>query len=694
MFRATLRGYRFLFTLALFALGQEALLAVDQPYPHSGTLRILSGGGAFSSISASRKTLTVAPGATLSGTIDLEANNGSAPNNIAPLIFTPSWGDPNTSYREINGWVPAGISSQQAAVSVVAPPTPGVYYLIFAFSWEIGSDHVASGTNWMLGRNIWDDGDEIASLSPQQLAEGQANGFTMARRLFTWGSQKVVTPVDAVRLIVGSTQETPFVHGPVAGEPEGTKYLRFGTPQVGASAATISTGYSCTPVVIGPDRTVLLRTGDALADIDGSVICKLGQPSGDAVLATLALSAANNISARNNVVLVRGLASGSPHVAARIGTPNAALPNGVTIKSFGTIDGNGSGIFFNATLQGTNVTSLNAKALCVATKDGSVKVLARVGAVVNGRTIATIGTLVGNAGTLSEGRWRVDETTCGVRLTFAGAAKEQALFAIPDTALTPDDWTLLGQTGVVSNIAALNGARITSLGLPGFGQGPSASFLANLAITPGGPTAANRIALLKGTLGFNPIVLARTGDPIAIDANGAPLTGTRIASLSDPIAGAGGQVAFTVNMVRPGGLVSRGIMYREAAQTPTLLANVGALAPGGGRWSALGALALPDGADGGPVFLGTLAVNATAGVTTKNNAGLWAMDSAGTLRLVLRTNQSVTVGANTKTLRSFTGLLAAPGSIGAASSYNNAGRIAVLANFTDGTRALLTVEIP
>ena len=486
----------------------------------------------------------------------------------------------------------------------------------------------------------------------------------------------------------------PAIRGQVAGEPDGTRYVAFSTAQVGAFLATISSGKTAIPAVIGPDRTVLLRVGGGVPALGGSVISRLGQPSGDAVLATLKLNAAEQITAKNNVVLLRGLNAGVPQVAARTGTANAALPAGVTFKSFGTIDGNGSDIFFFATLQGTGVTPGNALALCAALADGSVKVLARVGDQVAGKKIATIGTLVGSTATLAEGRWRVDDTTCGVRLTFADAAKSQAIYAIPATALSPADWTPLAQTGVVSNIAAINGAKIVSFGLPGFGQGPSASVIANLAIVPGGPTAANHFALIKGTFGANSIVLARTGDTIAVDANGAPLTGTKIASFLDPVAGTGGRVAFAVSMIRPGGLVSRGIMSRRAGQTPALLANVGAQAPGGGRWSALGALALPDGADSGPVFLGTLAVNTAGGVTTKNNAGLWGVDSTGTLRLLLRTGQPVTIGAATKALKSFVGLVAAPGSIGAASTFDNEGRIAIHATCTDGTRALMVVEIP
>lgn len=79
---------------------------------------------------------------------------------------------------------------------------------------------------------------------------------------------------------------------------------------------------------------------------------RLGQPSGDAVLATLKIRTENQVTAKNNVVLLSGLSGGAPQVIARTGTPNSALPTEVTIKSLGAIDGHGSGVFFLATLQG------------------------------------------------------------------------------------------------------------------------------------------------------------------------------------------------------------------------------------------------------------------------------------------------------------------------------------------------------
>ncbi len=128
--------------------------------------------------------------------------------------------------------------------------------------------------------------------------------------------------------------------------------------------------------------------------------------------------------------------------------------------------------------------------------------------------------------------------------------------------------------------------------------------------------------------------------------------------------------------------------------TPKVLANAGAAAPGGGHWAAFGSLALANGAASGPLFTGTLAVNKADGVTAKNNLGLWGVDSSDTLQLLLRTNQTVVIHNSNKTLKTFVALAPAVGSPGAASGYDDNGNVAVLATFTDGSKALLKLTVP
>jgi sugar lactone lactonase YvrE/tetratricopeptide (TPR) repeat protein len=179
----------------------------------TGSVRILSGTGSFGSVSATNKILSVFPGASIIGTVHLQTSNAGRRDAIAPLVYTPSWGDPSSSWRLVNNWIPTGQSEQTAQVFITAPAAPGRYFLAFAYQWEIGGDHVASATNWSLGADRWGDGNDIAELSDAQIAEAQANGSTTDNWLAGDPPKFILEhlPADVVTVVV---QPTPIVLSP------------------------------------------------------------------------------------------------------------------------------------------------------------------------------------------------------------------------------------------------------------------------------------------------------------------------------------------------------------------------------------------------------------------------------------------------------------------------------------------------
>jgi hypothetical protein len=212
------------------AVAPLSVTNVGQPIPMNpyigqgsgqyGTLQIVSGSGAFASLSAANKTLSVLPGATLSGVVNLQALNYGVSEDVAPLIYTPSWGQASTSWQLINGWIATGASAQQAQVSVTVPATPGVYYIIFAFQWEVGGDHLASASNWTLGYDVWNDGNDLAEFSGAQVANAQADGCTVNLWLYPCGVGPEYAPcpggflpqyvpADAVTVVVGTPPPPP-----------------------------------------------------------------------------------------------------------------------------------------------------------------------------------------------------------------------------------------------------------------------------------------------------------------------------------------------------------------------------------------------------------------------------------------------------------------------------------------------------
>jgi glucose/arabinose dehydrogenase len=479
----------------------------------------------------------------------------------------------------------------------------------------------------------------------------------------------------------------------VTGDPipgmSGKVSSTFGAPQTGPYAGTFAEGKKKTPAVFAPAGSVLFAVGDELPVIADSVISKLGAPSGDALVATLK-TGPGGITAKTNTVLLADLSVGA-RVAAQTGTAQTGLPTGVTIKRFGTIDGNGTIIFFLATLQGTGVTAKNATALCAALIDGSVKILARVGDPVGAKNIATISTLVGSKGTLAEGRWRIGDTAIGVRLTFNDKPKSQTIYRILAGSNGPGDWNEILSTGPASGLGVINGDTITSFGLPGFGPN-SFGVLANLAVGTNNVTRTSNVAVVTSQL-FGPLsVIHVKGDAIPAKSDLTPLTGVTVKAFSDPVIGIDRRIAYVLTGTGKG--FGTGIAYAEDGIAPKPIANVGASAPGGGHWASFLSLALPEGPTAGPIFTGKLAIKAADSVSAKNNLGLWAVDSSGQVQLLLRTNQHVFAGGANKSIKSFVALTPSTGSIGASSGYDDKGNVAVLATLSDGTKALLRLPIP
>lgn len=477
--------------------------------------------------------------------------------------------------------------------------------------------------------------------------------------------------------------------GGVPGETS-TTYSALGVPEPGPFAGSMKAGTKTVAAIFAGDGTVRARVGGAVTGLPNALFAKLGAPSGDAATAALTPSAAANVTTKNDAVLLTGLIAGPVKIAVREGVDFGPVL-GLSVKTFGTIDGAPAATgatFFLATLQGTGVTTKNDSALLAVLADGSVKVLAREGDMVNGKPISIISTLVGIKGALGEGRWRADGASFGVRLTFSDPAKSQAIFTIPASATSPAQWTRwLGLGDTLG--APLAGVQISALGFPAFGSdGPAV--LATLKPGTGTPavTAKNDSAIVRvDAVGL--VVLAREG--------GTPpgLGGTvAFKTFSDPVSGAHGRTAFAATISVVTAPFSKGLWYSADGETLTELARTGRSAPHGGKFAAFSSLALPDGAASGPIFTATLTVDKAADISAANNSGLWAVNSSGVLKLVLRTGQKVVVNAAPLTIKSFTALVPAPGSIGAAHGYDNAGHLAVLATFTDKTVALLEFTVP
>jgi hypothetical protein len=450
---------------------------------------------------------------------------------------------------------------------------------------------------------------------------------------------------------------------------------------MGVFSGTVVVGSTTRRAIFAPDGSVRLKEGDPAPGIAGAFIGKLGEPSGQAVIAKLSGS---NVRPQNGTALYVGLIAGPVQLGARAGS----TMDGSTLKTFLSIDGNGATTFFRCKLSGPGVKSSNDVALGAVLGDGSVRVLTREGKVVGGKTIAVLGTLIGARGTLAESRWRAGQDAIGVRLTLDG--KTQAVYTIPSDAASSDQWTLWAQTG---DDCVARGKAAT-FGLPGFGP-DGAAYTTQLLRERFGAVAKSNDTLLLREKTENMDLLADESGTVP-GQDGAPLAGLRFKQFLDPVAGAGGRIAFIGTVTGAGvrGSNRTGIWFAAADGSVRLLARTGDLAPGGGRWASFESLALPDGVESAPLFTGLLAVDGGAGISRSNRQGLWAADSAGSLHLLLRAGHSMTVNGAARTIQNFVALAPARDSLGAAHGFDAEGNVTALVTFNDGTEAIVAIGLP
>ena len=107
------------------------------------------------------------------------------------------------------------------------------------------------------------------------------------------------------------------------------------------------------------------------------------------------------------------------------------------------------------------------------------------------------------------------------------------------------------------------------------------------------------------------------------------------------------------------------------------------------KFTAFNSYVLPDA--GG---VATLATVAGSGITTANNQGIWAVDADGTLQRIVRKGDKLDIASTQKTVTALKLFLALPYASGMGRNYATDGGLAFIANFSDGTHAILRASFP
>jgi hypothetical protein len=446
--------------------------------------------------------------------------------------------------------------------------------------------------------------------------------------------------------------------------------------------------------------------------------------------------------------------SGAMALVARESNPAPGAPSGVLFgSSLGSPILNDQGqTAFIASLQGTGVTTANSSA-AFAELAGPLGLIARTGEQAPGTAAGAIFSFLGSVRLSEEdvaftarlansvggvttnddsGIWRGDGAAFDVIAregSPAAGTPAGAVFRDHD-GITP----VMGAGGHVAFRGVLRtgvGGVTTSndLGIWSEGGGALALVAREGSQAPGVPAGANfrdfpfslpsinavgEVAF-NGTLQIGPGVtnssdsgywsqggggglalLAREGDP----APGVP--GTNFAHLSGSIAiNEPGQTAFLGSLqIGSGGVTindDQGI-WVERDGGLELVAREGRQAPGtpSGSNFNFSARSVPTLVlnDAGRLSLFAQLQTGSGGVTLANDIGIWAEDLAGVLRLIVREGDLLEVlPGDFRTVSSLSMRGGTGGDSGQGSGFNNAGQVAFIANFTDGTSGVFVSDV-
>lgn len=534
-------------------------------------------------------------------------------------------------------------------------------------------------------------------------------GTTVVIVTATDNAGNTATASFKVTVRLNNTVHTPLVaqgalapgHGTAGGPPDGAKLTSFGVPAIdddGTAAFLAKWTAAGPPVSHGSG----LFTSTACVAQIGATFKTLGDPvvggGRIAFLATLA-----------GVPLTKAGAvwSGLPASVALVAQQGDIAPDasgakptgGATFKTFKAVAVEGASVAIFAQVAGgtgaLKATAANDFGLWIKDATHPLTQVLREGQVVGSRTIGTLTTFAVGAGSPGQGRGWLTQAASGPRVlafaTFTGTDKAQAILGVGFSGGVG----VLAQNNPGSTLPNIAGSSFASYGFPALNAEGKSAFLASLLVKPGGPaTAANARGVFVdyGNPTYTKIV--RVTEPDIT-------TGLTFSVLKDPVLAEDNALAFPATVkatTAVKGYATTTLWWKKNFGPLQLLAQGGPRPAGQpipglpieAQWTSFPSLAIA--ADRGPIFSATLLAG-KGGVTAATANGVWATDYAGTTRLLFRTGIADAIIAG-KTLKSFTLLKTAVGSIGVTRSFNNVGQVIWLATFTDRTTALVTTDIP
>ncbi len=150
-------------------------------------LRVLDGQLAGQPVQGDHAGITVAPGAPISGVIQMQYNSHWRAASVW-LAMTPTWGDPALVGEDILQLAtPAQDNVVDVPVDLVAPTAPGHYWILLAIAAEDQGGFILSRTNWTTKTPVWGDGNDLATLPDSVIREANRTGVITTLLAFADG---------------------------------------------------------------------------------------------------------------------------------------------------------------------------------------------------------------------------------------------------------------------------------------------------------------------------------------------------------------------------------------------------------------------------------------------------------------------------------------------------------------------------
>ncbi len=665
-------------TLTIFNTGNTALTVTGISFPsgYSGDWQ----SGAVPAGQSQLVNVTFAPTTVqdYGGNIVVTSDATAGSNTIAvsgsgvDMITAPTF--TTTSATDVTG------TSAMAGASVNPNGSETTVYFEYGLTGTYGS--ITSGTSAGVGVTPVSITETIPSLLPSTQYHYQAVA-TSGTGTYFGGDMTFTT-------LAFSTSQLAARGDSAAGVP-GATYSLLGNPAINASdyvafqalltnglgSVTNSDNSGIWAQNSSGSRTLIARTGGIAPGTTNAKFARLGNPvynAGESVAFEATLHVQSGRATPSSATGIWSNTGGLLDLIARTGSQAPGYPSGAIFTRFdGIALPDQGGVLLLATV------STGGHGIWQGTTSANLRLLAHEGATVNGRTISRLSFLPTAPYIQSQTR----------SFTQSGSA------FVYGATFTGNTSGIVQLAGTTSTLVAVTGSaapgpltgEYSAFGSPVINANGYIAFHATLK-TAAAITRSNN----SGIWADDPTGALQL---VTFTSANAPGTNATFATLGDPVYNNNEAVAFLATLNIASGAATPATntgIWSNSGGSLVLVAQTGTQAPDcptGVTFRKFNAFALPD--QGGVVLLATLNTNRAASISAANRTGIWAVDTTGNLRLIVKTGDSV----NGKKVAALSFLPVLTYVSGQTRNINQStGDITYQATFTDHTTAIIEVAFP